>query len=65
MCQFSPSDIFVGVSRDTHVATLDVFKCFGLDATRYIGKDACTKTTVCVTVMSTELEENGIRSMNA
>lgn len=64
MCQFSPSDVFVGVSRDTHVEISDVFKCFGLDATRYIGKDACTETATCVTVMSTELGENGIQSMN-
>lgn len=64
MYQFSPSDVFVGVSRGTHVATLDMFKCFGLDATRYVGKDACTETAMCVTVMSTELGENGVQSMN-
>ena len=41
-----------------------VFRCFCLDATQYAGKDICTKATMCITIMSTELEENGIQSMN-
>ena len=34
------------------------------DATKHAGKFVCTRAAMRITIMSTELEENGIQSMN-
>lgn len=41
-----------------------VFRWFCLHATLFAGKDICTKETMYVAVMSSELEKNEIQAMD-